>query len=120
MLLSGGELEGRRYLRPKTVKLLATPRTADMKAGFVPGSAWALGVGVVTQPQGVTAMLSPGTYGHGGAFGTQAWIDPARGVSYVLMIQRTSFGTATYRNGDDTAVRRDFQQAAADSLSLSK
>jgi CubicO group peptidase (beta-lactamase class C family) len=117
MLLNGGSLDGKRYLRPKTVKILATPRTRDMKAGFVPGSAWAHGVGVVTKPQGVTAILSPGTYGHGGAFGTQAWIDPARGVAYVLMIQRTSFGTDTYRNGDDTAIRRDFQQAASDALS---
>eukprot|EP01041_Mallomonas_annulata_P035587 gene35587-58563_t len=57
-------------------------------------------------------MLSPGTYGHGGAFGTQAWIDPVKGVAYVLMIQREKFGTPGYRNGDDTAVRKDFQQAA--------
>ncbi len=23
-------------------------------------------------------MLSPGSYGHGGAFGTQGWMDPAK------------------------------------------
>lgn len=109
MLLNGGELEGRRYLEPATVKLLATPRTGDLKAGFVPGSAWALATGVVTEPQGVTAMLSPGTYGHGGAYGTQMWVDPVKGVAYILMIQRTGFG-----NGDASDVRRDFQQAAAD------
>jgi CubicO group peptidase (beta-lactamase class C family) len=37
-------------------------------------------------------------------------------TSYILMIQREKFGTPGYRNGDDTAVRRDFQQAAADAL----
>jgi CubicO group peptidase (beta-lactamase class C family) len=116
MLLNGGELDGKHYLKPETVKLLAAPRTGEMKAGFVPGSAWALGCGVVIQPQGVTAMLSPGTFGHGGAFGTQAWIDPAKGVAYVLMMQRTTYNAPGYRNADDTAVRRDFQQAAADSL----
>jgi CubicO group peptidase (beta-lactamase class C family) len=111
MLLNGGELNGRRYLKPDAVKLFSTPRTGDLKAGFVPGSAWSLASGVVTEPQGVTAMLSIGTYGHGGAYGTQAWIDPVKGVAYLLMIQRTGFG-----NGDDSDVRRDFQQAAADAL----
>jgi CubicO group peptidase (beta-lactamase class C family) len=116
MLLRGGELEGKRYLKPETVKLFATPRTGDLKAGFVPGSAWGLGCGVVTEPQGVTAALSRGTYGHGGAYGTQLWIDPVRGIAYVLMIQRDKFGTPGYRNGDDTKVRADFQRAAAEAL----
>ena len=119
MLLNGGQLDGRRYLKPGSVKLLATPRTGEMKAGFLPGSAWALACGVVVKPEGVTSMLSPGTFGHGGAFGTQAWIDPAKGVAYVLMIQRSNFGSPEtgYRNADDTTLRRDFQQAGADALS---
>jgi len=58
-------------------------------------------------------MLSPGTFGHGGAYGTQAWIDPVKGVAYVLMIQRSNLNTS-WRNNDDTAIRRDFQQAAAE------
>jgi CubicO group peptidase (beta-lactamase class C family) len=113
MLLNDGQLDGRRYLKPESVKRLATPRTGGMKAGFVPGSAWGLGVGIVAQPQGVTAALSPGTYGHGGAYGTQLWVDPAKGIAYVLMIQRTTCGTPGYRNADDTKLRADFQQAAA-------
>jgi CubicO group peptidase (beta-lactamase class C family) len=56
-------------------------------------------------------MLSPGTFGHGGAWGTQAWMDPVRGVAYVLMVQRLDFG-----NSDASDVRRSFQQAAADAL----
>ena len=116
MLLNDGQLDGRRYLKPETVKLLATSRTGDKKAGFVPGSAWGLGVGIVTEPQGVTSMLSPGTYGHGGAYGTNLWIDPTRGVAYILMIQRSTFGMPGYRNADDTKLRADFQQAVADGL----
>ena len=112
MLLNAGEFNGRRFLQPETVKLFSTPRTGGLKAGFAPGTAWGLSCSIVGEPQGVTAMLSPGTYGHGGAFGTQAWIDPVKGVAYVLMIQREKFGTPGYRNGDDTAVRKDFQQAA--------
>ena len=59
----------------------------------------------------VAEMLSPGTFGHGGAWGTQAWMDPVRGVAYVLMIQRNNFG-----NSDATDIRRAFQQAAVDAL----
>lgn len=111
MLLNQGQLNGVRILRPETVRLLRTPRTADPKAGFVPGSAWGIGVIVVTEPQGVTAPLAEGTFGHGGAYGTQAWIDPTQGVAYVLMIQRQNYG-----NGDASDVRRDFQVAAAHAL----
>lgn len=116
MLLNGGQLDGKRYLKPETIKLFSAPRTGSMKAGFVPGSAWGLGCGVVSEPQGVTAALSPGTYGHGGAYGTQMWIDPVKGAAYILMIQRSNLN-ASYRNNDDTAIRRDFEQAAADALS---
>ncbi len=56
-------------------------------------------------------MLSPGTYGHGGVHGTQAWIDPVKGVAYILMVQRADFP-----NSDDSAVRHAFQQAAARAL----
>jgi CubicO group peptidase (beta-lactamase class C family) len=56
-------------------------------------------------------MLSPGTYGHGGAWGTQAWIDPVQGVAYLLMVQRSNFP-----NSDASGVRRSFQEAAAAAL----
>jgi CubicO group peptidase (beta-lactamase class C family) len=52
-------------------------------------------------------LLSPGTFGHGGAFGTQVWIDMKRGVALVLMIQMSNF-----ENADDTPVRLAFQKAA--------
>lgn len=116
MLLNEGTLDGRRYLKPETVKLMSTNHTGTLKAGFVPGSVWGLAVGIVAEPQGVTEALSPGTFGHGGAYGTQAWIDPVRGAAYVLMIQRANFGNPGYRNGDDTEVRHDFQTAAAAAL----
>ena len=58
-------------------------------------------------PAGQTAMSKPGTFGHGGAFGTQAWIDPQSGVALILMIQRANF-----RNSDDSPVRLAFQTAA--------
>lgn len=111
MLLSDGSLDGKEYLKPETVRQMSTAQTGDLITGFSPGCAWGLGVCVVRQPQEVTAMLSPGTFGHGGAWGTQAWIDPAKGVIYVLMVQRSNFP-----NSDQSPARKAFQQAAAEAL----
>jgi CubicO group peptidase (beta-lactamase class C family) len=115
MILNGGELEGRRYVKPESVELMTTVQTGDLKTGFTPGNGWGLGWCVTREPQGVTAMLSPGTFGHGGAYGTQAWIDPVKKRAYILMIQR-----ADYPNSDASEVRRVFQEAANSALESAK
>jgi CubicO group peptidase (beta-lactamase class C family) len=56
-------------------------------------------------------MLSPGTFGHGGAFGTQGWIDPTKDVFVVLLIQRVGL-----TNGDASDIRRDVQQSVVDAI----
>ena len=121
MLLNGGTFDGRRYLSERAMKLLTTPQTGDMPTGFFQTEAygnrganygWGIATCILRSPHdGVAAMLSPGTYGHGGAWGTQAWIDPVKGLAYVLMVQRSNFP-----NSDASEVRRDFQQAAAKAL----
>jgi CubicO group peptidase (beta-lactamase class C family) len=115
MVLRGGELDGKRYLKPETVKLMTTIQTDGLKTGFTPGNGWGLGWCVVREPQGITAMLSPGTFGHGGAYGTQAWIDPGTKRAYILMVQRANFP-----NSDASEVRRGFQEAATAALLKSK
>ena len=49
--------------------------------------------------------------GHGGAFGTQGWVDPQRRMIFVLLIQRTGFD-----NGDESDIRAVFQRLAVDAL----
>ena len=110
MILQRGEISGRRYLKPESVALMTTIQTGDLKTGFTDGNGWGLGWCVVRSPQGVTAMLSPGTHGHGGAYGTQAWIDSQAKRIYLLMIQRANFP-----NADASEVRRVFQEKAAPS-----
>jgi CubicO group peptidase (beta-lactamase class C family) len=112
MILRGGELDGRRYLKPETVKLMTTIQTGELKTGFTDGNGWGLGWCVIREPQGITAMLSPGTFGHGGAYGTQAWIDPGTKRLYILMVQRANFP-----NSDKSDVRRGFQEAASAAFS---
>lgn len=111
MLLNRGACDGRRILSPAAVEAMSAVQSGELKTGFTPGNGWGLGCCVVRQPQGVTAMLSPGTFGHGGAYGTQAWVDPVKKVAYVLMVQRANFP-----NGDESEVRRAFQSAAARAL----
>lgn len=110
MILNRGMLNGMQYIKPESVKLMTSIQTGDLKTGFTEGNGWGLGWCVVRNPEDVTGMLSPGTFGHGGAFGTQAWIDPAKKVIYILMVQRVNFP-----NADSSDVRRAFQAAAAES-----
>jgi CubicO group peptidase (beta-lactamase class C family) len=108
MILNGGDLKGKRILSAAAVKEMTTIQSGDLKTGFTPGNGWGVGWCIVRKPQGVTAMLSPGTCGHGGAFGTQGWIDRKNNRIYVLMIQRSGFG-----NGDASDIRATFQRLAA-------
>jgi CubicO group peptidase (beta-lactamase class C family) len=107
MLLNGGVLDGRRYLTAESVRMMSTIQTGDLVTGFTPGNGWGLGVCIVRQPQGVTEMLSPGTFGHGGGYGTQFWIDTKRGVALIMMIQRSNF-----KNADESPARLAFQKGA--------
>jgi CubicO group peptidase (beta-lactamase class C family) len=106
-ILSGGSLNGARLLSEKSTAEMLRIHTPGIVTGFTPGNGWGLGWCVVEKPQGVTRLLSPGTFGHGGAWGTQGWTDPARGLIFVLMIQRQNFG-----NSDASDVRDAFTEAA--------
>lgn len=110
MLLDGGALDGHRILKPETIARMTAVHSGELKTGFVDGMGFGYACGIVREPQGVTAMLSPGAFGHGGAHGTQSWADPKRGIIYILMIQR-----AGMPNGDGSDIRKAFQEAAAKS-----
>jgi CubicO group peptidase (beta-lactamase class C family) len=111
MMLNLGELDGRRVLTEASVREMTRVQTDDLKTGFTDGNGWGLGWCVVKSPQGVTEMLSPGTFGHGGAFGTQGWVDPERKMIFVLLIQR-----AGLPNSDASEMRRALQQLAVDAI----
>ncbi len=111
MILNGGELDGKRVVSEEAVREMTRIQTGDLTTGFTPGNGWGLGWCVIREPQGVSAVLSPGTFGHGGAFGTQGWVDPQRKMIFVLMIQRTGFG-----NSDASDIRGTFQRLAVEAL----
>jgi CubicO group peptidase (beta-lactamase class C family) len=109
MILGGGELEGQRIVSADAVHQMTTVQTGDLTTGFTPGNGWGLGWCIVRAPQDVTGMLSPGTFGHGGAYGTEGWVDPVKKRIFVLLYQRTDVG-----NSDGAPIRKEFQQAAVD------
>ena len=95
-----------RLLPAALARQMVSPLTPGIVTGFTPGNAWGLGWCIVEQPQGVTRHLFSGTFGHGGAWGTQAWVDQKRGLILILMIQRSGFG-----NSDGSDVRDAFNNA---------
>jgi CubicO group peptidase (beta-lactamase class C family) len=108
MMLNKGTVGSARIVSEKAVAEMTKVQTGDIKTGFVEGMGFGYGWAVVREPKGVTAALSAGSYGHGGAFGTQAWIDPAQDLFVVLMIQRTGLP-----NADGSEMRRVLQELAA-------
>jgi CubicO group peptidase (beta-lactamase class C family) len=111
MVLNGGDLNGKRILSAEAVEQMTSLQSGELQTGFTPGNGWGLGFCLIREPQGPTAMLSPGTYGHGGAFGTQGWIDPEREMIFVLLVARQNFG-----NGDGSDIRAEFQRLAVEAI----
>lgn len=111
MMLHNGEHDGKRVLSAKGVAEMTKTQTGDIKTGFVDGMSFGYGWAVVKEPTGVTAMLSAGTYGHGGAFGTQAWVDPRQDLFVILLIQRTGL-----ENADGSEVRKVLQRLAVEAV----
>jgi CubicO group peptidase (beta-lactamase class C family) len=107
MMLNHGTRGKTRILTSASVAAMTKVHTGDLKTGFSPGMGWGLGWGVVRMPTGVTKSLSPGAYGHGGAFGTQCWIDPKQDMFLILLIQRSNLP-----NADESKIRYEFQAAA--------
>jgi CubicO group peptidase (beta-lactamase class C family) len=109
MMLNKGLLHGRRVLTPETVAEITRKQTGDLQAR--PGMPWGLGFSVIEDPRAMAAnrVLSPGSFGHGGAYSTQSWADPTKNLIWIVMFQRTGKG-----NPDNSDVRIAFQEAVTE------
>lgn len=105
MLVNGGQLNGRRFLSPKTVELMTSNHTGDMVNGQfgrpARGMGFGLSVQIVEDPVAADLRVSPGTFGWAGAYGCNANMDPKENMVTVIMMQ-TPTG----------ALQRDFENAA--------
>ena len=109
MLVNGGELNGRRYLGPKTIALMASNHTGDLVNGQfgrpVRGMGFGLGVQVVEDPVAADLRQSKGTFGWAGAYGTNVNIDPQEQMVNIIMMQTST-----------PALQRDFENAVMQAI----
>jgi CubicO group peptidase (beta-lactamase class C family) len=95
MFLNGGELGGKRILKPETVKLMTENHIGGLRVGSDGTAAqggsstvgFGLGFAVYIDPATANLPYGKGTYYWGGAAGTWFWIDPVNDLAFIGMIQ---------------------------------
>jgi len=92
MMLNRGTLNGQRILSAAAVGAMTTSQTGSIKAGFAPGVGHGLGFEVVRETLGTYRYNSIGSYVKGGAYRTYGWVDPAKDLVGIIMMQRTNGG----------------------------
>jgi CubicO group peptidase (beta-lactamase class C family) len=86
MILNHGIWKGTRFLSPATIETMRQVQTSGMEAGWYPGADYGLAWEIINRPTGVLGLLPLGTFGHGGAFGTQEWMFPSHDMITVFMV----------------------------------
>jgi CubicO group peptidase (beta-lactamase class C family) len=87
MLANGGELNGRRLLSPRTVKLMSSVHIPSTLPGRVTGEGYGLSVRVMQDAVAGNHRVSDGSFGWSGAYGTHFWVDPKEEIVAIMMIQ---------------------------------
>jgi CubicO group peptidase (beta-lactamase class C family) len=87
MLANGGELNGKRLLSPRTVKLMSSVHVPSTVQGRTAGEGFGLSVRVMQDAIAGNHRVSDGSFGWSGAYGTHFWVDPKEDLIAVMMIQ---------------------------------
>jgi CubicO group peptidase (beta-lactamase class C family) len=66
---------------------MTTVHTGDFKMWNSDAAGYGLGWAVLRKPNGTLTLSSIGTFGHGGAFSTQGWVDGPKDMIGVFMTQ---------------------------------
>ena len=126
MWLNGGELDGVRILKAETVALMgqnhigavsvpalksALPRSADFT--FIADNRDKWGLGFLITVDQVPGKRSPGSLSWGGINNTFFWIDPAKGIAGVILMQYLPFADAKALATYDVFERGVYQLATA-------
>jgi len=90
MLSNGGQLNGKRLLSPKTVEMMRAVHVSDTLPGRQPGEGYGLSVRVVNDHAKRGTLLSDGSYGWSGVYGTHFFVDPKEQVVGVLLVQTSN------------------------------
>ena len=107
MMLNGGELNGKRFVSPKTIELMTSNHTGDMVNGQFGRPARGMGFGlsmqVVQDPVAADLAVSKGAYGWAGGTGVSFWVEPKEQIVSIFLIQGSGAGL---RPDFETAVRQ--------------
>ena len=107
MFLNGGELDGRRVLRPETVALMTVNRVPDallpLNARSL-GRGWTLGFSAVIDAGAFPYPMNDGDYWWDGSAGTRFWIDPTEDMVTIIMAQVSPAGGEGFREEFKTGV----------------
>lgn len=87
VLAQGGELNGVRLLGTRTMEVMRAPFFDDTLPGRPPGEGYGLSVRVLIDPLKSGSLLSAGTFGWSGAYGTHLFVDPQEELVGVMLIQ---------------------------------
>jgi CubicO group peptidase (beta-lactamase class C family) len=90
MLVNGGQLNGTRLLSPRTVELMGSLYVPDTLQGRPHGEGFGLSVRVVSDATARNTLLSNGSYGWSGAFGTHFWVDPKQKMVAIYLVQTSN------------------------------
>jgi CubicO group peptidase (beta-lactamase class C family) len=86
MLLNGGELGGRHFFKPETIKLF-TAYSSDISRRGLGFDKPEKDNASRDEPY-PSAMASPETFGHTGFTGTCVWVDPQKDLVYIFLSNR--------------------------------
>lgn len=91
MILNGGEWNGKRFLSPKTIEIMAINQSEDLFQD--PGKGFGFGFAVVDDLADTKALGSEGTIYWSGAFCTYFFIDPKEEMVAIFMTQVNPFSS---------------------------
>jgi CubicO group peptidase (beta-lactamase class C family) len=86
MMLNGGELNGARVLSPKAVAVMTTNQIDTLYPQK--GMGFGLGFAIVEHPGADNTLSSEGTFGWGGAYGSNYRVDPKERLVLVFMLNQ--------------------------------
>jgi CubicO group peptidase (beta-lactamase class C family) len=94
MMLNKGVLNGNRVLSAAAVESMTVSHTGTLAAGYAPGVGQGYGFEVVREPLGMYRYTSIGSFEKAGYYRTYVWVDPAKDLVGVILMQRNTGGAA--------------------------
>jgi len=93
MILDGGTFRGKRILAKTFVETMIKNQTNGLNSATTMRAAYqGLGWGLSGDPMSDLPLISAGSFGHDGAFGTLLWVDPNERLIRIFLEQLYGFG----------------------------